>query len=403
MMGESLPSALSEREMGRAMGALIAARPVRVHFVYFDAGGGHRNAAMALRAVIGERYPTWQVDLVNLQTLLEPVDPVARITKRRVSSEDVYNGLLKRGWTYGSLPMLRGLQAGIRLQAPRLEAVLDAYWQSQDVDLVVSLIPNFNAVLFRSLRRAHPTAPYVTIMTDLADRPPHFWLEPQDQFIICGSERAVEQARAMKYPPERIMQVSGMVLKPGFYAPAPQDRRAERLKLGLDPTMPTALVMFGGNGSKAARLIVRKLAQVPFPVQSIVMCGHNQRLAAQLAGIDRCCAIGFTDQVPHYMRLADFFIGKPGPGSISEALHCGLPVIIERNRRTMPQETYNADWVATHRVGLVVKSFRDCPGAVATLFEGRRLERFRIHARRLQNHALFEIPAKLATILYFDA
>ncbi|OYV71197.1 MAG: hypothetical protein B7Z67_01190 [Acidiphilium sp. 21-60-14] len=402
-MAGSVHSAISDRDSSQLAGALISAQPVRVQFVYFDAGGGHRNAAMALRAVITEQYPNWQVDLVNLQTLLEPVDPVARMTKRRVSSEDVYNGLLKRGWTYGSLPMLRGLQAGIRMQAPRLEEVLDAYWQGTDVDLVVSLIPNFNAVLFRSLRRAHPSVPYVTIMTDLADRPPHFWQEPQDQFIICGSDRAVEQARAMNYPPERIMQVSGMVLKPSFYAPEPQDRRAERAKLGLDPDMPTALVMFGGNGSKAARLIVRKLAQVPFPVQSIVMCGHNQRLAAQLAGMDRCCVVGFTDQVPHYMRLADFFIGKPGPGSISEALHCGLPVIIERNSRTMPQETYNADWVATHRVGIVVKRFRDCPAAVTTLFEGRRLERFRIHARRLQNFALFEIPAKLKEILDFDA
>ena len=42
------------------------------------------------------------------------------------------------------------------------------------------------------------------------------------------------------------------------------------------------------------------------------------------------------------MQLADFFIGKPGPGSISEAVQQGLPVIVVDNAWTMPQERYNA-------------------------------------------------------------
>ena len=58
------------------------------------------------------------------------------------------------------------------------------------------------------------------------------------------------------------------------------------------------------------------------------------------------------------MHLSDFFIGKPGPGSISEALAMKLPVIVERNARTLPQERYNADWVLEKQVGLVVRRFR---------------------------------------------
>ena len=54
---------------------------------------------------------------------------------------------------------------------------------------------------------------------------------------------------------------------------------------------------------------------------------------------------GFTKEVPRYMQLADYFIGKPGPGSISEAVAMRLPVIVERNAWTLPQERYNADWV----------------------------------------------------------
>lgn len=370
-----------------------------VQFIYFDAGGGHRSAAVALHQIIGQRYPGWRVELVNLQELLRPVDPVVRLTRRRASSEAVYNGMLKRGWTYGSLPLLRGLQAGIRLRAAPIEAVLEAHWRRRPADLVVSLIPNFNGVLFRSLRRVHAEVPYVTIMTDIADQPPRFWQEDQDQFIICGSDKAAAQARARHYRPERIMQVSGMVLSPRFYQTAPIDRSAARRELSLDPDRPTALIMFGGNGSKRALTIVERLARLPFAVQSIVMCGHNRVLAAQLAATDRCRAIGFTDQVPHYMRLADFFIGKPGPGSISEALHLGLPVIIERNRRTMPQERYNAEWVAQHDVGLVIRDLRHVGEAVTSLYRDDRLQRFRRNALGLRNQALFEIPDRLAAIM----
>ena len=60
---------------------------------------------------------------------------------------------------------------------------------------------------------------------------------------------------------------------------------------------------------------------------------------------------GFTTSVNYYMQLADFFIGKPGPGSVSEALAMQLPVIVECNAWTLPQERYNAEWVVEKEVG----------------------------------------------------
>ena len=64
-------------------------------------------------------------------------------------------------------------------------------------DMVVSLIPNFNRALCESLASTLPGVPYVTLLTDLADHPPNFWIEKdQAQHFICGSTRAVQQARA---------------------------------------------------------------------------------------------------------------------------------------------------------------------------------------------------------------
>ena len=130
-----------------------------------------------------------------------------------------------------------------------------------------------------------------------------------------------------------------------------------------------------------------------------MICGHNEKLRAALQGRPGCHAVGFTDRVPDFMRLADFFIGKPGPGSISEALHMGLPVIIERNRMTMPQERPNTEWVEERQLGIVIRDFKQIADAVQTLLTDGRLEQFRANAARLNNRAVYEIPAMLERIL----
>src|SRR5262245_13692219 len=265
--------------------SLITPVPPSLELFFFDAGGGHRSAATALKAAIADRFPRWRVDLVNLQEVLWPFDPVRKLTG--LQSQDVYNGLLKRGWSFGPF-MLRRLQQTIRLCTSPMESLLQKRWQGSRPDLVVSLIPNFNRVMFRALRRVHPQVPYVTVMTDLADYPPHFWQEKQDQFIICGSETAVRQARATGYRPERIFRASGMILKPQFYQDGRRssagDRRSARAELGLDPGLPTALIMFGGFGAKTAAGVVDRLSRSGPRVQSIVLCGHNEQLRQELQG-----------------------------------------------------------------------------------------------------------------------
>jgi UDP-N-acetylglucosamine:LPS N-acetylglucosamine transferase len=261
---------------------------------------------------------------------------------------------------------------------------------------VVSVVPNFNRAMFESLRSALPRVPYVTILTDIADYPPHFWMEQQEQFLICGSDKAVAQARSLGYADDRIFRASGMILRPGFYRPVTVDRMIERKKLNLDPDRPTGLVLFGGQGSKVMLQIAERLADT----QLILICGKNtglaERLRAQPARAPRFVE-GFTSEIPYYMSLADFFIGKPGPGSISEAVAMGLPVIVERNIWTLPQERYNADWVLERNAGLVVPNFRGIRGAVENLL--RDLPRYQAAVKQIHNRAVFEIPDMLAKIL----
>jgi 1,2-diacylglycerol 3-beta-galactosyltransferase len=91
------------------------------------------------------------------------------------------------------------------------------------------------------------------------------------------------------------------------------------------------------------------------------------------------------------MALADFFIGKPGPGSISEALQFHLPVIVECNAKTLPQERYNAKWVAEKGFGMVVNSFREIAPAVQRLIEPSNFDEVRRKTSTYSNRALQEV------------
>jgi 1,2-diacylglycerol 3-beta-galactosyltransferase len=243
-------------------------------------------------------------------------------------------------------------------------------------------------------------------MTDLVDYPPHFWIENLDQYLICGSERAREQALSLNVPRERVLPMSGMILNPSFHAFRRPDnafeRAAGRIRLGLDPALPTGVVMFGGVGSKDALRVVRALNRPALGVQLIVLCGCHAESFQALRSIEAQIPLhieGFTREVAHFMSLADFFIGKPGPGSISEALAMHLPVIVECNIHTMIHERYNACWIREQQLGLVVSSFDRLGEAIQELLRPERFSGFRANAARIRNSAVYEAVEWLDSIL----
>src|SRR5205823_3793942 len=211
------------------------------------------------------------------------------------------------------LPVLQSVVAMYHRPTVKM---LAKYWKQHPTNLVLSVIPHFNRALAESIRKSTPATAFATLLTDFADYPPHFWIERQQQYLICGKNTKLQNA----------------------------------IK-----AMPTRFPKF---------------------------------------------VEGFTQDVDYYMALSSFFVGKPGPGSISEALQFHLPVIVECNGRTLPQERYNAQWVTEKRVGIVLKSFRHITEGVEQLLDPTTFAELRKNAEAYTNRALFEIPQFLDTIAY---
>lgn len=373
----------------------------KVHVLFHDAGGGHRNAAVALQTISTQQKRDWEINLIQFQDLTNKLDVLRRLTGIQIQEQ--YNILLRNGWTLGATQILRILQATIWLFDGPLVKLLTGYFRQHPADLLVSVIPHFGRQICEAWTAVYPERPFVTLITDLADFPPHFWIESlPKQYVICGTEKAVGQARAMGKDDSHIFATSGMILRPDFYVQEQVDPVALRKDLGLQEGIPTGILLFGGFGSKVMYEIAERLEQARTPVQLIVICGRNEKLKEKFLARKWSLPIhvlGFTKEVHRLMRAADFLIGKPGPGSVAEAMVRQLPVVLECNSWTLPQERYNTEWVKEKRVGIVLEDFKDIVQGVNQLLEPATLAEFRCNVATQNNRAIFEIPEILAKLL----
>jgi 1,2-diacylglycerol 3-beta-galactosyltransferase len=368
-----------------------------------DAGGGHRAAARALLAAAEETGVPFRLRVESFQQTLLALDVLKRATG--LSLEDAYNLILRRHASVLMVPLLRVMHAAIRVRRPALVRTLAAWLRQQPRPAaVVSVMPNFNGVMRDAIREAVPGTPLVVVLTDFADFPPRFWIEPGLDCVVVGTDEARAQALAIGIPPERITRVSGMVMHPRFYrgeGPSVRGRVRAELKLGEADFAVTLL--FGGKGSPEMAPLAERLLAVDPAFRVIAICGENPALLERLAPLEaraagRLMRLGFTDRVAELLAASDVLVTKPGPGSLSEAFHQRVPVVVTRNRHTIPQERFNTDLVRDRGLGLVVSHWREIPAAVVRLHRdapGRAAIRERLAALP-GNRAVYEVIEVIA-------
>ena len=378
-----------------------------INVITGQGGAGHYATYHAIKTIAEQRQLPWQFQVTDMDEIITELSRQNKVKNAYnlfgFSAHDLYNSMVQSGWTWLWLVMMRLNKLLVKLNYKMGVSLFEQRWREQQPDLIVSVMPLFNKIIWESIQKAKPDTPIVTILTDFADCPPAFWIEPEtDNYLVCGTEKAVQQARLLGVREDRIVQTSGLVIHPNFYQSFSGDRHSERRKLGLNPDRPTGLVMFGGNGSQVMLDIAKGLECFQDKLQLILICGRDRELASALRqskGQQKRFITTFTKDIPYYMHLADFFIGKPGNVSISEALAMKLPVITEGNALTMAQEKYCCEWIKEKDVGIVVSNFRKIDRAIAKLIQPENYARYRANLNKFNNQAVFEAVDFLQTIL----
>ncbi|MCP5196261.1 MAG: hypothetical protein H6974_05700 [Gammaproteobacteria bacterium] len=328
--------------------------------IYTDAGGGHRAAAETIRDLL-EKEGGYRVTLVNPYQEIHPqLDVYARWT--RFDGEQIYNEIILGKGRNGFFCLIYYaiVLASIYLQAPIGRRAFRDYFARVRPDLVISVLPMLNRVIIDSTKDAEgtPNIPVAVLMTDWMELSRGSWYpRGRDYYAICGTSPGLGQLADHRRA-AAVFPLSGNLIHPSFLNAAPMDRAGARTAIGLDPNCPTICFLYGGGGSWRMHELALALRHESIRLQVIFLCGKNQALAESLQTIQwpfGVIVMGFTREVHRYLAVSDLFVGKPGPGSVSEALASGLDLLLDRSM-AMPQERPLLKWVEREGLGRAFSS-----------------------------------------------
>jgi processive 1,2-diacylglycerol beta-glucosyltransferase len=210
------------------------------------------------------------------------------------------------------------------------------------------------------------------------------WVHPHVAGYFAASDEVAFQLRRHGVPGQAI-HVTGIPVMPGFAARPGRVECAHAL--GLDPWLPTVLLMGGGAGLGDLSGVARHLLEADPGLQMIVLAGNNaaqldalRRLAAAYPG--RLAPQGYTERVERLMACADLAVTKPGGSTTAECLAMGLPMIV--NAAIPGQEECNANFLLEQGAALKASDLPTLEYRMRSLLAcPSRLKAMRARAREL--------------------
>ena len=198
---------------------------------------------------------------------------------------------------------------------------------------------------------------------------------------------AIDETKAhlemLGIPNERVT-VSGIPIDAAFSYPLDRDEACRKFE--LNPERPILLLSAGAAGTELTEFMVERLLDLPSGVQTIVVCGRNEMLRERINSLKQRTSatirvLGYTDDMPTLMRVADLFIGKPGGMTSAEAIASGLPMCIVN---PIPgQEERNSDHLLEQGIAIKCNELATLAFKVGRILDDPlRLARMRASALR---------------------
>jgi UDP-N-acetylglucosamine:LPS N-acetylglucosamine transferase len=292
----------------------------RVLIVTAAMGGGHLEVSREVARRLTARGH--HVDIADLTEFMPA--PTGRWLR------GVYPWLVNRApWLYDLVYrhfFLARQQAGQRVGIPVRLALpgLRHHITRLRPDVVVSTYHLAALAVARLRAQGRLDCPAVTFVTTFSAH--GLWLHPATDAYLCISADAAREVRGLGGGP---VQVCGPVVRSEFGDQSTRRRAAVRSELGVAAAQRVALVVSGSLGLGTVRAAVTAIARWPGWVP-VVVCGRNEHLRTQLAGVPGAVALGWVADMAGLMAAADALVENAGGLTSKEALRVGLPVVTFR-------------------------------------------------------------------------
>ncbi len=314
-------------------------------FLFSDTGGGHRSATEAiiesLQLEFNDQITTQMVDIF-LDIAPRPLNYMPKWYPYMVRVPEVW------GFSYRISNGTRRSRMIVESAYPYVRRRVRKVIRQNPADLIVSLHPLANDPFLHALGKPRP--PFIVVVTDLVTMHA-MWFHKDVDLCIVPTEAALQRALQAGLSPEQVSMV-GLPVAERFCRPA-GDPSLLREKLGWPQDKPVVLLVGGGEGMGPIEKTAVAIAEASLPITLVIIAGRNQELRQRLEARPwpmPTFIYGFVHEMPDFMRAANILVTKAGPGTITEALNAGLPMILYS--RLPGQEDGNVDYVLSEGVGL---------------------------------------------------
>jgi UDP-N-acetylglucosamine:LPS N-acetylglucosamine transferase len=329
----------------------------RILVLTADAGFGHRRAAEAIEAALAELYgERCETTVVNPLHAADAPDIVRQI---EAGYDEMVAGdptLYRIAYQATDAPLVSDIIA--ELTTRLLDQTMLKYIQEHQPHAVVTTYPAYAQPVASAIKKTGRDTALAVVITDLTDVHA-LWYSPAATMHFVPTAAIRQQALDNRIPATRV-RVTGLPVHPAF-ARETRDPATLRAELGWELDMPTGLVVASARTRQMAA-IVRLLDRAGITLQLAVVSGGAGELYEALQDETWQGLVhlyGRVDNMPQLMRASDFIVTKAGGLITSEALACGLPLVISE---ALPgQEVGNARYVVDGGAGAWA------PGAMAVL------------------------------------
>ena len=330
-----------------------------------DYGFGHRSAANAIAKAMQLQHPQDSTTVIVNPISEEPASPLLKLTEQNYDQLVTTNPNFYR-FTYEISNSRPASEIFGNTMTLALYRNVKQIIQKVHPNAILSTNEMFGGPTGAVIQTMKERLPFYTVVTDLADVHASWFNNHTDKFFVASD---IVRAKAITcgIDPQKIF-ISGIPVNPGFAAPH-ADKPELRLKLNLDPQLPTLLFV----GSRRVSGILDHLAaleSLDMPFQVVVIAGGNQELFRQAIRRKWSFPIiqihNYVTDMMDYMLCADLLVTKAGGLIISEGLAAGLPIFLIDY---LPgQEEGNMRFLLDHQAGAVATSPEVLAGLVNTWF-----------------------------------